>query len=59
MYEVFAVITDSLGTRMVPTGDGSVNRQIAENLLLRRMTAEPTTEFFLNYVPSPDEWNAY
>jgi hypothetical protein len=59
MYEVFAVITDELGTRVVPTGDGSDYRENAENLMMRRMVNHPSTEFFVDYVPSPDEFNAY
>lgn len=59
MYEVFAVISDEHGRRYVPTGDGSVNRNIAENQMLKRMFQEPTTEFFVQYVPAEDEWNAY
>lgn len=59
MYEVFALLTDSLGTRAVPTGDGSPDERIAENLRLKRMIAEPTTEFFIDWTPTEDEFNAF
>lgn len=59
MFEVLAIITDELGTRTVPTGDGSINRGIAENLMLRRMIAEPTIPFYVEYIPPEDEFNAY
>lgn len=59
MYEVFAVITDDLGTRSVPTGDGSNRRSFAEALMMERMLENPETRFFVDYVPSEDEFNAY
>lgn len=59
MWEVFAFVSDELGDRTVPTGDGSINRGVAENLMLRRMIQNPSTKFFVDYVPSPDEFNAY
>lgn len=59
MYEVFATITDEFGTRCNPTGDGSPNRHVAENLMLRRMIQSPTILFHVDYVPSKDEFNAY
>jgi hypothetical protein len=59
MYEVFATITDEHGTRCFPTGEGSVNRNVAENLMLRRMMKHPAVCFHVEYVPSEDEFNAY
>lgn len=59
MYEVFATITDELGTRCIPTGEGSVHRNVAENLMVRRMIKHPTVLFHVDYVPSEDEFNAY
>lgn len=59
MYEVFAVRTDEHGSRYVPTGDGSVNRNVAENLMLQRMIAEPTVQFFVEYTTPEDYFHAY
>jgi hypothetical protein len=59
MYEVFAVITDEHGTRYVPTGDGSLHRTVAENLMLKRMMSQPTVQFFIEYTQSEDQFNAY
>jgi hypothetical protein len=59
MYEVFAAITDELGSRVIPTGDGSLNRDIAENLMMRRMIQYPETRFFIDFVPSEDYFHAY
>lgn len=50
MYEVFATITDEFGTRVIPTGDGSLNQNIAENLMMRRMIQNPETPFFVEFV---------
>lgn len=59
MYEVFALISDEHGTRYVPTGDGSINRAVAENLMLKRMRSHPTDQFFIEYTQSEDQFNAY
>lgn len=59
MYEVFSVISNDLGRCCVPTGDGSIDLRTAENLMLKRMIKHPTIEFFIEYVPSEDEFNAY
>lgn len=59
MYEVFAVISDEHGSRSFPTGEGSVNRSVAENLMLKRMIKHPTFDFFVQFVPAEDEFNAY
>lgn len=59
MYEVFASVTNEHGTRIFPTGDGSINRDIAENLMMRRMIENPETRFFVDFVPSEDYFNAY
>jgi hypothetical protein len=59
MYEVFALITDEHGSRYFPTGDGSMHRTVAENLMLKRMMAHPKVQFFIEYTQSEDEFNAY
>ena len=59
MYTVFAIITDELGTRVVSTGDRSNKRFLAESSMMERMLEEPQTEFFVEYVPWRDEFNAY
>lgn len=59
MYEVFATITDKFGSRVVPTGDGSLSRDIAENLMMRRMIQNPETPFFVQFVPSEDYFNGF
>ena len=58
MYEIMAIITDHLGSRPVPTGLGSINRNVAENLMLKQMIADPTIPFYIYYNQSQDEWNA-
>jgi hypothetical protein len=59
MYEVFASVTNEHGTRIFPTGDGSINENVAENLMMRRMIQNPENDFFIEFVPSEDYFNAY
>lgn len=59
MYEVFASVTNEHGTRIFPTGDGSINENVAENLMMCRMIQNPKIEFFVEFVPSEDYFNAY
>jgi hypothetical protein len=59
MYEVFASVTNEHGTRIFPTGDGSINENVAENLMMCRMIQNPEIEFFVEFVPSEDYFNAY
>ena len=59
MYCVFATITDKLGTRSVPTGEGAREVTRAENLLLGRMIKDPETVYYLSWVDSEDAFNAY
>jgi len=59
MYEIFAIISDEHGTRCNPTGEGSHDRRVAENLMLRRMIKHPTVKFFVDFVPCEDHFNAY
>lgn len=59
MYEVFCLITDEHGSRYVPTGDGSMHRKVAEHLMQKRVIANPTVQFFIEYTHSEDQFNAY
>ena len=59
MFEVFAIIETEEGTHSVPTGVGSVNRNVAENLMLSLMIEHPAVRFFVDYVPPEDAWNAW
>lgn len=61
MFEVFCTVTDDLGTRTIPTGTAAFLEAVAYdklNLLQRTCTIEGAT-FFVEYVPSGDEWNSY
>ena len=59
MYEVFAIISDELGTRTIPTGDGALSQSTAENFMMRHMIENPETRFFVDFVPSEDYFHAY
>jgi hypothetical protein len=61
MFEVLCTTTDEFGTRTGPTGEGSINEEKARRLAdaMRRRYGEPGTRFFVEWVPSADEWNAY
>jgi len=61
MFEVFCTITDDLGTRTVPTGTAAFLESVAYDKLdiLKRTCAIKGATFFVEYVPSADEWNAY
>jgi hypothetical protein len=59
MYEVFAIITDTEGSRCIPTGEGSINPKIAEELKDRRMLMHPNVRFFVQFTNSEDSFNAY
>ena len=58
MYEVSAVICDEYGTRCVSAAatflETSAYDKMAE---LKKMY--PENEYFVEYVPAQDEWNAY
>jgi hypothetical protein len=59
MWEILSAITDEHGSRVASTGDGSINRDIAEEKLPDWQRQYPTHKFFIQWTPSPDEWNAY
>ena len=61
MYEVFCTVTDDLGTRTVPTGTAAFLEAVAYDKLdiLRRSCNIKGASFFVEYVPSGDEWNQY
>lgn len=61
MFEVFCTITDDLGTRTIPTGTAAFLESVAYDKLdlLRKTCAIEGATFFVEYVPSGDEWNSY
>jgi hypothetical protein len=59
MYEVSNTLTDDYGTRVVATGFGSINYSTAEKQLLQLTAKYPGQSFFIEYIPSEDEFNAY
>lgn len=61
MWEVLCTTSDELGIRTGPTGSGSIYRSGALKLAkeLRKKHGDETTRFFVEWVPSEDEWNAW
>ena len=61
MWEVLCTITDEHGTRSGQTGQGSINAGVAQNLAneMRARYGNSSTRFYVEWVPSEDEWNAY
>ena len=59
MWEILSIITDKFGNRVVPTGDGSINRNIIEEKLPEWERKFPKHQFFIEWTLSEDEWNAY
>lgn len=61
MFEVFCTVTDDLGTRTIPTGTAAFLESVAYDKLdvLRKTCVIEGATFFVEYVPSGDEWNSY
>ena len=59
MYEIFSIISDEYGTRTVPTGYASFLESSAYDEMNVMQKTQPETTFYVEYVPSSDEWNAY
>lgn len=60
MYEIFATITDDLGTRTMPTGHRAFLEVVADGLAteLARSYGALGHTFHVEYVPAPDAWQA-
>ncbi len=61
VFEVFCTVTDDLGTRTIPTGTAAFLEAVAYDKLelLKSTCAIEGATFFVEYVPSADEWNSY
>lgn len=59
MFEIMSSICDEYGSRVVSTGDGSINEDVAYKKLEEWKNNYPDQDFFVEYNPSEDEWNSY
>lgn len=56
MYEVWSTISDEYGTRVVPTGQGSVYYDKAESILKEYKKKYPKEHFYIERV-QPEDWD--
>jgi hypothetical protein len=59
MYEIYALITDELGSRAVPTGFGFYLETTAYDRLTEMQIIYPNDDFYVEFVPSSDHFNSY
>ena len=59
MFEIFASITDEFGSRSGTTGRGFYSESSAYKEMEIMQKSEPDCDFYVEYVPSGDEWNCY
>lgn len=59
MYEVFATITDELGSRTVPTGRGGFLEITAHEVKEEMQRREPGVSFSVEWVAWADSWNSH
>lgn len=56
MYEIFSTISDEYGVRDVPTGQGSINANIANGILDEFKQKYPKVYFYVEWV-QPEDWD--
>lgn len=56
MFEIYSTISDEYGVRDVPTGQGSINANVAERILNKFKKEYPNDSFYIEWVP-PEDWD--
>jgi len=59
MYEIYCQTVDDYGSCCGPTGDGSVNLNVAEQMLSDYQQEHSDSSFYIVYTQSEDHFNCY